>query len=134
MTAAERLTAAADLLEQRANAATPPADPHPGGWAYGFTSTGWVAVYGGPAEDGYRSGTVFEFKDEADCEECIRPSVADADYIVTVHPGVGLALAAWLRAESESRAEFERFRAPRVLTDLSRAADATADAILGGES
>jgi hypothetical protein len=107
MPAADRLRKAARILRQRATAATPPADPYPGGWSgYGITDhtnpqRGELyrsALYAGPAEDGYRTGVVVEVKEDCDaaCCGCIPMSQADSDYIATVNPGVGLVLASAL--------------------------------------
>lgn len=40
--------------------------------------------------------TILEFKDYTDCEECVRPSTCDAEYIAAWHPKVTAHLAdAW---------------------------------------
>lgn len=109
---ADRLRAAATTLRECAQAATPPADPYPGGWSgFGIGNNAgpmfggelWrSALYGGPAEDGYRTGTVVEVKEDCDRNNCgcAPMSQADTDYIATMHPGVGLALAAWLERQA----------------------------------
>jgi hypothetical protein len=42
--------------------------------------------------------TILEFKDHLDCEECHRPTEADAAHIASWHPGVARAVAAALIA------------------------------------
>lgn len=121
---ADRLRAAAKTLRERAGAATPPADPQPGGWM-GSSVDGTTWLFGGPAEHGYRTTTIMH-TDES-CDECYGPDGDDMDYIATMHPGVALALADWLDAEAATAT-------PRGLDPhVGPAAVAVADAILGGE-
>lgn len=92
MTPAERLLAAADLLDKRAGEATK------GNWAYelmperweGDRPAHWVR-YKEDSEYGYTSGTV------AECPWGER----DARYIATMHPEVGKALAETLRQATD---------------------------------
>lgn len=96
---AELLRRAAALMRERAEAATPSADPHPGGWA-GYSrpaDLGDCWIFGGPAVDGYRTGTVLAFPEYTDCEDCGRPSDADVQHIASWHPAVALAVADLLR-------------------------------------
>jgi hypothetical protein len=116
-------------MRERAQAATPSADPKPGGW-HGFSQsddTGRAFIYGGPAEDGYRTGTVFDFKEYLDCEECVRPSQSDVAHIASWHPAVALAVADWLEADADRRST-------RVVGYVPASeALAVARAYLGGE-
>ena len=118
---AERLREAAKVLRQRAGAATPPADPQPGGWM-GSSVDGTTWLFGGPAEHGYRTTTIMH-TDES-CDECYGPDGDDMDYIATMHPGVALALADWL---DDTAGEVESY------ATWSEHALAVADAILGGD-
>jgi hypothetical protein len=102
-TPADMLRHAAILMRERAQAATPSANPQPGGWSgfgTGNTATGsnWAAIYGGPAEDGYRVGAVLT-TDEF-CDACTGPSQADVQHITSWHPAVALAVADWLDHET----------------------------------
>ncbi|MFF7335406.1 hypothetical protein [Streptomyces sp. NPDC008150] len=75
-TPADELRAAADRLRNLATAATP------GPWTQtGIGDYGWTV-----------SSSTSALVDTVDSEE----GRADADYIATMHPGVGLALADWL--------------------------------------
>lgn len=125
---ADRLRAAANLLRQRATAATPPADPYPGGWS-GFGSaeplSNWSAIYGGPAVEGYRNTTVMSTDEH--CNDCQAPSPEDVQYIATVHPGVGLALADLLDGIAMTMPPLGSM----PLIPWQREALAVADAILG---
>ncbi len=73
----------------------------------------------------------------SDC--CWQPHRADAEFIATMHPGVALALAAWLEAEASSR-EFDRRAVEKRLKieldplPVSAEALAVADAVLGEAS
>lgn len=78
MTPAERLLAAADLLEKRA------ADATPGPWILGLHRDGQAV--GIDADDG-----------ETDVVQDIQMGLGDAHYIATMHPEVGKALANNLR-------------------------------------
>ena len=92
---AETLRRAASLMRERAYAATPSADPEPGGWA-GYSrpdELGDAVIYAGPAENGYRTGEVFAFAQYDDCDECHRPSYEDVDHIVSWHPSVAVVAA-----------------------------------------
>lgn len=127
-TPAERLRAAATRLRDTASEATPSADPLPGGWmGFGYDGDfhGRTMLFGGPAEYGYRTGTIFSH-DPQDCEgSCSGASDADVQYISTVHPAVGLALAEMLdRAAGE-------FLGGWTDSPVAEAALAVADAVLG---
>jgi hypothetical protein len=99
-TPAEELRAAAKRLRETAKEATP-VHGQPYGWD-GFSEKhaelGRAVVYGGPGVDGYRTGTVFEFKEWTDCEECVRPTEGDVEWMTLVDPGLAEPLAAWLDA------------------------------------
>lgn len=90
MTTAERLIAAADLLEGRAREATA------GPWAPHYASdlhsdaAAWIGAPGQATKDGVFVATT------ANAVE----GLGDAFYIATMHPEVGTALAAWLRFAS----------------------------------
>jgi hypothetical protein len=96
-TPADELREAARRMRDTALAATPSADPLPGGWA-GFgtdaDTLGRSMLFGGPAENGYRTGTVFST--DGRCDECVGPSDADVQHIASWHPAVALAVADWL--------------------------------------
>lgn len=96
MSAVEELREAARTMRERAQAATPSADPDPGGWLGFSMDDGRSQMFAGPAEQGYRTGSVFRFVDYTDCEECTRPTQADVDHIASWHPAVALAVADWL--------------------------------------
>lgn len=81
MTPAERLLAAADLLDKRAGEATPGPWSAPGGPRYVF-----LDGFSGHDVDGPKSGFVAR-----------GTYWSDAQYIATMHPEVGKAQAAWLR-------------------------------------
>lgn len=79
---ADELRTAATRLRSLATAATP------GPWEQtGIGDYGWAVHFGHAA-----AGVETEDSDQGR---------ADADYIATMHPGVGLALAAWLESEAE---------------------------------
>jgi hypothetical protein len=79
--ASDELRAAATRLRSLATAATP------GPWEQtGIGDYGWTV-----------SSSSSALVDTVDSEE----GRADADYIAAMHPGVGLALAAWLESEAE---------------------------------
>lgn len=101
MTPAEELRAAATRLREAAKDTTP-TDGNPSGWLGSVNETSGAAfIYGGPAEDGYRTGVVFEFKDALDCEECTRPSAADLDWMWLMCPLLAEPLAAWLEVVAD---------------------------------
>jgi hypothetical protein len=90
------LREAAALMRKRAEAAT--------GSEWGH----WQTADNGRVEVFVPTGsmdapTVFEFKDHMDCEECIRPSEADASHIASWHPAVALAVADWLDLEARAQ-------------------------------
>lgn len=90
----ETLREAARRMRERAQVATPGADPLPGGWAgFGADSDreGGAMLFGGPAESGYRTGTVFTFDEH--CQSCTPPTDADVEHIASWHPAVALAVA-----------------------------------------
>lgn len=98
----EELHAAAARVRQFAKGTTP-ADGDPSGWlGHANEETGHTFIFGGPTKDGYRTGVVFEFKDELDCEECHRPSTADLDWMWLMCP----LLAEPIAALFDSAAEF----------------------------
>lgn len=101
-TPADELREAARRMRDTALAATPSADPLPGGWA-GFgtdaDTLGRSMLFGGPAENGYRAGTVFYT--EGRCDECTGPSDADVQHIAGWHPAVALAVAGWLESVAD---------------------------------
>lgn len=104
MTPAQRLLAAAELLDKRASEATE------GPWRANTweTVSGELRaeVEGDPREGNYRTrdrkGWTEVCRGDADCAGP-GPYLmqADARYIATVHPGLGVALASWLRYEAE---------------------------------
>ncbi len=100
---ADRCRRAARQLRDAAAAASPSADPYPGGWSgWGTGSTpddNWTGIYCGPAVDGYRTGVVLST--DPSCDACSGPSAADVAYITTVHPAVALAVADLLDTTAE---------------------------------
>jgi hypothetical protein len=118
---AEKLREAAKVLRERAETATA------GPWAFyemhgrDFTDEGW-SIIGVRAEAGEVAMT-YPVSKERDEHE------ADAIYIATMHPGVGLALADWLDAS----ADFHEDK-PHGYDCLGCQAEEVADAILGGAS
>lgn len=98
-TPADELREAARRMRDTAQAATPSADPLPGGWA-GFgtdaDTLGRSMLFGGPAENGYRTSTIFSTAEERLCDECTGASDADVQHIASWHPAVALAVADWL--------------------------------------
>jgi hypothetical protein len=120
-----QLRAAATLLRQRAEGTTP-AEGEPYG-RYGWAGVGAnddrdAMLYGGPMEDGYRTGVVFEFR--AGCPRCCPPSLEDVGWMETVHPGVAEPLAAWLEHVAEVWTFCKRSERKHAL--------AVARALLGG--
>jgi hypothetical protein len=96
----EELRAAATRIREFAEGTTP-ADGDPSGWlGHADEETGHTFIFGGPVKDGYRTGTVFEFKDELDCEECNRPSPADLNWMWLMSPQLAEPLAEWLEHEA----------------------------------
>lgn len=97
-TPAEELRAAAARLREFAKDTTP-ADGDPSGWLGTVNDdTGVAYIYGGPTDTaGYRTGVVFEFEDDLDCE-CVRPSMADLNWMWLMSPLLAEPLAAWLEA------------------------------------
>lgn len=96
MTPAEELRAAAQALREAAKDTT----STEGGWG-GSTDEehGTAFIFGGPVDEaGYRTGIVFEFKDELDCENCARPSFADVGWMITATPALAEPLAKWLES------------------------------------
>lgn len=118
MTAAERLLAAADLLDKRAGAATEGPWTVPTGPRYVF-----LDGFSGHDVDGPKGG----FVARGTCW-------ADATYIATVHPEVGKAVAAWLRAEANRVVNGPRAFGGRALFTISPEAASVADLILAGAS
>lgn len=124
---ADRLREAARTLRKRAKWASPTADPYPGGWSgFGTVKNGLQrsAMYSGPARDGYRTGTVVSVNEN--CDDCVPMSDADARYIESVHPGVGLALADMIEGAIQYAEEWGLSEGPLVTEAL-----AVADQILG---
>lgn len=99
MTPAQELRAAAAELRRRAKDATS-AEGEPPGWSgVGAHENGHGALLcGGPGVGGYRTGIVFQFRE--DCEKCDPPSLEDVAWMETVHPGVAEPLARWLEIEA----------------------------------
>jgi hypothetical protein len=99
MNPAEELRAVARRIREFAENTTP-ADGDPSGWLGTVNAdTGAAFIYGGPTDPaGYRTGIVFEFKDELDCEECTRPSMADLNWMWLMCPLLAEPLVAWLDA------------------------------------
>lgn len=115
MTPAERLNAAADLLEKRADDATP------GPWRDMPMGSEGANIHAGgnTVTTARRVGRIGEF--------------ADASYIATMHPEVGKALASILRREARQLAD----RADALgglLLGLPEEELAVADLLLAGES
>lgn len=88
----ELLTYAAQLMRERANAATP-SGTLPAGWSGSVGVHNSAMLFGGPTEGGYRMGTVFRFEGELTCDGCDRPSPEDIEHIQGWHPDVALAVA-----------------------------------------
>jgi hypothetical protein len=99
-TPTEELRRAATRIREFAEGTTP-ADGDPSGWlGHANEDTGHAFIFGGPAEDGYRTGVVFEFRDEMDCENCVRPSAADLCWMWLMSPNLAEPLAQWLEHEA----------------------------------
>lgn len=88
---AELLRRAAAEMRRRAEAATPSGE-YPTGWAGAVADGGDVWLFGGPTEDGYRTGTVLHHDESCDAG-CCPPSSADVEHVASWHPGVALAVA-----------------------------------------
>jgi hypothetical protein len=96
---ADLLRRAATLMRERANAATPSGEGYAAGWAGHSIPDVGADIFGGPCENGYRTGTVLHWDNE--CEAgCAPPSQADVEHIIGWHPAVALAVANWLVAEA----------------------------------
>lgn len=97
-TPAEELRDAAARIRDFAKDTTP-ADAYPSGWlGHADEQTGHAFIFGGPVQDGYRTGTVFEFRHKDDCDACVRPSSADLNWIWLMSPELADPLAKWLEA------------------------------------
>lgn len=90
----ERIAAAAALLRELAESADTPGARD---LSYYNVEDGNAEWCSGPREQGYRTGCLAYWAEE---DDGARLSYAHADYFSTVHPGVGLALAAWLADEA----------------------------------
>lgn len=130
MTPAQELRAAAAELRKRAEGTTPvPVEPY--GWSgVGNDETGEAMLWGGPAEDGYRTGSVFWFRRH--CRECEPPSQADVAWMETVDPGLAEPLAAWLEWEADRVDSYTRKENVQAAI-VNKHALAVARALLGGE-
>lgn len=110
---AERLREAARVLRERAGFATP------GPWEFQPWST-YALPSGDYAESILMSAHAFDGEITRDLPD------HDGDYIATMHPGVALAIAAWLEATAEVIVDDEE---PVVMAAVS-----VADAVLGPQS
>lgn len=101
MTPAEELRAAAERIREYAKGTTP-ADGDPAGWLGAVNEdTGHAFIFGGPTDEaGYRTGVVFEFRDETDCQNCVRPTAEDLRWMWLMSPELAEPLAAWLEDEA----------------------------------
>jgi hypothetical protein len=90
---ADRLRRAADLVEQCAEGTTPAP------WS-GYVHDGRGEMFAGPAENGYLTGSVMQFCEEAVEEYGGMPSEADMRWMSLMHPGVAEPLTLWLRSEA----------------------------------
>ncbi len=89
---ADTLRRAARLMRERAQAATPSGTGYADGWAGGIGAYGEAMIFGGPSENGYRTGTVL--RNTEDCDGgCTAPSQEDVNHICGWHPAVALAVA-----------------------------------------
>lgn len=97
MTPAEELRDAAVRIRDFAKDTTP-ADAYPSGWlGHADEKTGHAFIFGGPTEDGYRTGVVFEFRPETECA-CVPPSAADLNWMWLMSPELADPFAKWLEA------------------------------------
>lgn len=117
MTPAERLLAAADLLDKRAvdGGETP--------WRFSGETYDAAEFGSGWDVDAPNGGYVTRLATKE-----------DARYIATVHPEVGKAVAAWLRAEANRVVNGPRAFGGRALFTTSSEAASVADLILAGAS
>lgn len=111
----EILREAARQMRERAQAATPSPTEEPYGWA-GHSGTIGAAIYGGPAENGYRTSTVLAVEP---CTTCTPPTDANVQHIIGWHPAVALAIADWLDAAAQREQEHRQRSAHHAYADPS---------------
>jgi hypothetical protein len=117
-TSAEEMRTAATRLRDLAKDIT----TTEGGWSgFHVEDDGRATIYGGPLDEaGYRTGTVFEFKDYDDCEECTRPTGPEVSWMFIVNPLLAEPLAAWLdSAANDTETIGTDFRALKVARTIN---------------
>ncbi|MEV2239475.1 hypothetical protein [Micromonospora sp. NPDC049891] len=92
---------AAQRIRDLADAATPSgALPHGWSGAVGYDNS--PMLFGGPTQDGYRTGIIFHFQEETLCGDCTRPTAGDVAHMAAWHPDVAVEVAAFLEQAAKS--------------------------------